>query len=264
LLYQLLHCDAAEPDNRLSTSLPPLEWDMLVVTPPERKIYGHWTSERRAARIVMDCPEASDAKTMCVWMLRDQPVQQPAEYWCEVRGHMDEVGPLLRYIFGKRHWNAQIEKCHGVGGGTNSSRITYYLGFGASKMWDGNTVLEYVAKIVRVRGERNDESPFSAPITAHLVSKTLCRLAKLMRPNDFDLLVSRLNDYLISENFWKCTVSAFLNRAFMAAIRHDLQGLRPPTRRQSHRRSLEVYSQERPTRHDLTPPLEHFSEEIDV
>ncbi|PWV07058.1 putative retrotransposon hot spot (RHS) protein [Trypanosoma cruzi] len=71
--------DAAETDNRLSTCLPPLEWGMLVVTPPEAKIHGHWASERRAARIVMTFPDESDAKAMCDWMWRDQPVQQQAE-----------------------------------------------------------------------------------------------------------------------------------------------------------------------------------------
>ncbi|EKG00972.1 retrotransposon hot spot (RHS) protein, putative, partial [Trypanosoma cruzi] len=70
--------DAAEKDNRLSTCLLPLEWGMLVVTPPETKIYGHWASERRAARIVVDCPDESDAEAMCAWMKRDQPVQQQA------------------------------------------------------------------------------------------------------------------------------------------------------------------------------------------
>ncbi|RNF02558.1 retrotransposon hot spot (RHS) protein [Trypanosoma cruzi] len=70
--------DASEKDNRRSPCLLPLEWGMLV-TPPEAKIHGHWASERRAARIVMDCPDESDAKAMCAWMKRDQPVQQQAE-----------------------------------------------------------------------------------------------------------------------------------------------------------------------------------------
>ncbi|KAF8294429.1 putative retrotransposon hot spot (RHS) protein [Trypanosoma cruzi] len=59
--------DVAETDNRLSTCFSPLEWGMLVVTPPERKICGHWASEGRAARIVMSCPDESDAEAMCVW-----------------------------------------------------------------------------------------------------------------------------------------------------------------------------------------------------
>ncbi|RNC34963.1 retrotransposon hot spot (RHS) protein [Trypanosoma cruzi] len=59
--------DVAEPDNRLSTCLSLLEWGMIVVAPPERKICGHWASERRAARIVMSCPDESDAEAMCVW-----------------------------------------------------------------------------------------------------------------------------------------------------------------------------------------------------
>ncbi|PWU99575.1 putative retrotransposon hot spot (RHS) protein [Trypanosoma cruzi] len=153
---------------------------------------------------------------------------------------MDEVGPLLCYIFGKRHCTARIEKCHRAVEMTNSPRSKYYFGFGMFRMWDDNTTFECLANIVRVRGEHNGESPFNAPISAHLGGKILCRLAKLMRPNDFNLLVLRLRDYLMSENFGKCAVFAFLNGAFVAAVRRKLKELRPPTRRQPRRCALEV------------------------
>ncbi|PWU92828.1 putative retrotransposon hot spot (RHS) protein [Trypanosoma cruzi] len=177
---------------------------------------------------------------------------------------MDEVGPLFCYIFGKRHYNARIEKCHSAVEMTNSPRSEYYFGFGMSRMWDDNTALECLAKIVRVRGERNGESPFNAPISTHLGGKILCRLAKLMWPNDFNLLVSRLRDYLISENFGKRAVFAFLNGSFVGAVRLKLKELRPPARRQPHRCALEVYSQERPARHYFLPSMEYRYEKIDV
>ncbi|PWU83586.1 putative retrotransposon hot spot (RHS) protein [Trypanosoma cruzi] len=131
-------------------------------------------------------------------------------------------------------------------------------------MWVVNTALEYVAKIFRVRGERNGESPFNAPISAHLGSEILCSLAKLVRPNDLILIVWRLKDYLISENFGKCSVFAFLNGTFVAAIGRKLKERKPPTRRQSHRCALEVYSQERPARHHFLPSMEYRYEKIDV
>ncbi|RNF10007.1 retrotransposon hot spot (RHS) protein [Trypanosoma cruzi] len=63
---------------------------------------------------------------------------------------------------------------------------------------------------------------------------------------------------------WEVLRVCAFEGAFLAAVRLKMEELRPPTRRQSHRCALEVYSQERPTRHHVLPPLEHFSERIDV
>ncbi|EKG01102.1 retrotransposon hot spot (RHS) protein, putative [Trypanosoma cruzi] len=85
-----------------------------------------------------------------------------------------------------------------------------------------------------------------------------------MQQLDFNLLISGLTDYLISENFGRCTVFAFLNGSFVRAIERRPRELRPSPQRQSHRCALAVYSRERSTRHHVLPPLEHFSERIDV
>ncbi|EKG00413.1 retrotransposon hot spot (RHS) protein, putative [Trypanosoma cruzi] len=85
-----------------------------------------------------------------------------------------------------------------------------------------------------------------------------------MQRVDFNFLISWLTDYLISENFGRSTVFAFLNGSFVSTIERRLRELRPSPQRQSHRCALAVYSQERSTRHHVLPPLEHFSERIDV
>ncbi|ESS62183.1 retrotransposon hot spot (RHS) protein [Trypanosoma cruzi Dm28c] len=85
-----------------------------------------------------------------------------------------------------------------------------------------------------------------------------------MQQVDFNFLISGLTDYLISENFGRCTVFAFLNGSFVSAIERRLRELRPSPQLQSHRCALAVYSRERSTRHHVLPPLEHFSERIDV
>ncbi|KAF5225359.1 hypothetical protein ECC02_001537 [Trypanosoma cruzi] len=85
-----------------------------------------------------------------------------------------------------------------------------------------------------------------------------------MQQHYFNLLILGLTDYLISENFGRCTVFAFLNGSFVRAIERRLRELRPSPQRQSHRCALAVYSQERSTRHHVLPPLEHVSERIDV
>ncbi|EKF99658.1 retrotransposon hot spot (RHS) protein, putative [Trypanosoma cruzi] len=104
----------------------------------------------------------------------------------------------------------------------------------------------------------------SVPVSAHLGNKTLFNLAKLLQQVDFNFLISWLTDCLMHANFGRSTVFAFLNVSFVSGIERRPRELRPSPQRRSHRCALEVYSQERSTRHHVLPPLEHFSERIDV
>ncbi|RNE95881.1 putative retrotransposon hot spot (RHS) protein, partial [Trypanosoma cruzi] len=241
-----------------SPFLPPGGWGMLLVATPEKTSYIHWANEKRAVRIIMNCPDESDVKAMCVWKKRNQPPPQQAEYWREVKGRMDKLGPILRYILDEGRYEYWITNCHNLVDGTTSWGIQRYFVFGTSKLWEGNNVLEYLARIVRVRGERHGESPLNVPITAHLASKTLCMLAELMTQAEFNLFVSRIRDCLMHANFGKCAMFAFLNVAFMAATRSKLKELRPPTRRPSHRCAPDVHSQEGPTSHYFLPSAERI------
>ncbi|ESS61804.1 retrotransposon hot spot (RHS) protein [Trypanosoma cruzi Dm28c] len=49
-----------------SPCLPPGGWGMLVVATPETTSYIHWANEKRAVRIIMNCPDERDVKAMCV------------------------------------------------------------------------------------------------------------------------------------------------------------------------------------------------------
>ncbi|RNE99812.1 retrotransposon hot spot (RHS) protein [Trypanosoma cruzi] len=49
-----------------SPFLPPGGWGMLVAATLEIKSYIHWANEKRAVRIIMNCPDESDVKTTCV------------------------------------------------------------------------------------------------------------------------------------------------------------------------------------------------------
>ncbi|RNC51015.1 retrotransposon hot spot (RHS) protein [Trypanosoma cruzi] len=111
---------------------------------------------------------------------------------------------------------------------------------------------------------RNFGWHFNAPISAHLGNKILCMLAMLMQQNDFNLLILRLQHNPVSKNTEKCTVIAFLGEDFITAVRHKLRELKLTTRRQPHRCALEVYPQERPTRHCVLLSLEYFSEKVGV
>ncbi|EAN93643.1 putative retrotransposon hot spot (RHS) protein [Trypanosoma cruzi] len=257
--------DVAEPDDAPSDDLPPRGWGMVLVSPPLERNYKEWVKRRGATTIVMDCPEESDVKAMCVWMRRHQPVREQAEYWQVVKSHMDEVGPIPRYIFDERKYDNWVQRCHKTVDEATSSVIAQYSGLGRDVSWDRTKVLYWLARVVRVRGKTGgSEFIFNLPVSAHLGNKTLFKSAKFMQQLDFNLLISWLRDYLISENFGRCTVFAFLNGSFVSAIERGLRELSPSPQRQSHRRALAVYSQERSTRHHVLPPLEHFSERIDL
>ncbi|RNE96467.1 retrotransposon hot spot (RHS) protein [Trypanosoma cruzi] len=116
---------------------------------------------------------------------------------------MDKLGPILRYILDEGGYKNWIGRCHNLVDRTTSWGIQRYFVFGTSKLWEGNKALEYLARIVRVRGERNGDSPFNAPMTDHLASKTLCMLAELMTQAEFKLFVSRIRDCLMHANFWE-------------------------------------------------------------
>ncbi|PWU84455.1 putative retrotransposon hot spot (RHS) protein [Trypanosoma cruzi] len=257
--------DLAEPDDAPSDDLPPRGWGMVLVSPPFERNYKEWVKRSDAKKMVMDCPGESDVKAMCVWMRRHQPVREQAEYWKVVKGQMDEVGPIPRYIFDERKYDNWVQRCHKTVDEATSSVILQCIGLGRGGSWDLMKVLYWLARVVRVRGKAGGSEFFSnLPVSAHLGNKTLFKSANLMQQVDFNFLISGLTDYLISENFGRCTVFAFLNGSFVSAIERRLRELRPSPQLQSHRCALAVYSRERSTRHHVLPPLEHFSERIDV
>ncbi|PWV14026.1 putative retrotransposon hot spot (RHS) protein [Trypanosoma cruzi] len=257
--------DLAEPDDAPSGDLPPRGWGMVLLSPPLERNYKEWVKRRDATTILMNCPGESDVKAMCVWMRRHQPVREQAEHWQVVKGQMDEVGPIPRYIFDERKYDNWVQRCHKTVDEATSSVILQCIGLGLGGSWDRMKVLYWLARVIRTRGEKFGFEFFSnLPVSAHLGNKTLFKSAKLMQQRDFNFLISGLRDYLTSENFGRCTVFAFLNGSFVSAIERGLRELRPSPQRQSHRCALAVYSQEGSTRHHFLPPLEHFSERIDV
>ncbi|PWU90845.1 putative retrotransposon hot spot (RHS) protein [Trypanosoma cruzi] len=145
--------DLAEPDDAPSDDLPPRGWGMVLVSPPFERNYKEWVKRSDATEIVMDCPGESDVKAMCVWMRRHQPVREQAEYWKVVKGQMDEVGPIPRYIFDERKYDNWVQRCHKTVDEATSSVVAQYTGLGRGGSWDRMKVLYWLARVVRVRDE---------------------------------------------------------------------------------------------------------------
>ncbi|PWV08279.1 putative retrotransposon hot spot (RHS) protein [Trypanosoma cruzi] len=102
--------DAAEPDYRPSIDLSPSGWGRIAVSPSNVRNYREWRRQKGAAEIITNCPDEGDVRAMRVWMRCHRPAQERAEYWREVKGHMDEVGPLPSYIFDGRKYDGRIQQ----------------------------------------------------------------------------------------------------------------------------------------------------------
>ncbi|RNC33577.1 retrotransposon hot spot (RHS) protein [Trypanosoma cruzi] len=182
--------DVAEEVYRPSVGLPCNRWGMIAVTSPNENKYKLWACQNLPLQIVMNCPDESDVRGMRVWEQRSKPPQQQAEYWREVRGRMDKVGPILRHIFDEQSYDDRIEKCRETVEETISPETQYYTGLGNSTMWGGSSVFHWLAKVVRIRVEAcKGGFSLNLPISDHLCNKTLCMLAKLMQQDDFNSLI---------------------------------------------------------------------------
>ncbi|EKF29755.1 retrotransposon hot spot (RHS) protein, putative [Trypanosoma cruzi marinkellei] len=92
--------DVAKKGTPPDTNFAPASgWGMIVVSSPKVSNYDEWAKQLKAKRIIMNCPDEVDVKAMCAWMKRDVTKDEQANYWKMVKTHMDEVGPIPRYIF---------------------------------------------------------------------------------------------------------------------------------------------------------------------
>ncbi|RNF10376.1 retrotransposon hot spot (RHS) protein, partial [Trypanosoma cruzi] len=204
---------------------PSSGWGMIVVSSPEVTNYDEWEKQLKASRIIMNCPDEVDVKAMCVWMNQNrQLAEEEADYWRKVEGRMNKVGPLLRYVFDQGTYKYRIESCRSMINKMVLQDTNYYSVLGTDKMCEGSHVSHKLVKVVRVRGEDDSELPYNALISSHLAELTLCKLAELMVPNDFNLLVLVIKDDLISKALEDHSLFAFLGAAFVNCNNTETHG----------------------------------------
>ncbi|EAN82413.1 retrotransposon hot spot (RHS) protein, putative, partial [Trypanosoma cruzi] len=254
--------DVAMKGHQPSIGLPCKGWGMIVVTPPEKNNYEWWATRRCATRIVINCPEENDVKAMCAWMKRNQIPQEKAEYWKEVNGRMNKVGPILCFIFGKQAYDDRIKACQQAVDGMNALKFEGYLDVGYCCLSNDSDLSRKLVKVVRVRRGYNIESPLNVLISPHLERETLSRLENEMKQSDFILLVLRFWDYVPPYLIEKYAVSAFLNEDFLRAIRLKIKELRPPGRGEPHSCALKEHSDTSFTRKEVLPPPERLSNPV--
>ncbi|EAN90432.1 putative retrotransposon hot spot (RHS) protein [Trypanosoma cruzi] len=254
--------DATLACRQPPAGLPCRGWGMIVVTPPDKNEYERWTKKMDATAIVTNCPEENDVRAMCVWMKRNWPLQEQAEYWEEVSGRMNNVGPILRFIFGKQAYDDRIKACQQAVDGSTASELERNLGIGCCYSSNDGDLSRKLVKVVRVRRGNSIESPLNVLISPHLERETLSRLENEMKQSDFIFFVLRFWDYVPPYLIEKYAASAFLNEDFLRAIRLKIRELRPPGRREPHSCALKEHSDKSFTRKEVLPPPERLSNPV--
>ncbi|PWU85606.1 putative retrotransposon hot spot (RHS) protein [Trypanosoma cruzi] len=254
--------DATLAFRQPPAGLPCRGWGMILVTPPDKNEYERWTKKMDTTAIVTNCPEENDVRAMCIWMKRNRPLQEQAEHWKEVRGRMNNVGPILRSIFGKQAYDDRIKACQQAVDGSTASELERNLGIGCCYSSNDSDLSRKLVKVVRVRRGNSIESPLNVLVSPHLERETLSRLENEMKQSDFIFFVLRFWDYVPPYIIEKCAVSAFLNEDFLRAIRLKIKELRPRGRREPHSCALKEHSDTSFTRKEVLPPPERLSNPV--
>ncbi|EKF98839.1 retrotransposon hot spot (RHS) protein, putative, partial [Trypanosoma cruzi] len=178
--------DVALKGYQPPAGLPCKGWGMIVVTSPNKNNYESWAKLVRAKQIIINCPDGSDVRAMCVWMKHNgQLAEEEADYWKKVNGRMDKVGPLLRYIFDDSEYKDRIDSCKSKVNSMNLLDTYYYSILGTNEVCDDSHISHKVVKVKRLRGGNNLELPLNVLISSYLGNLVTCKLAELMAPNDF-------------------------------------------------------------------------------
>ncbi|ESS62135.1 putative retrotransposon hot spot (RHS) protein [Trypanosoma cruzi Dm28c] len=154
---------------------PTSGWGMIAVSFPNVTNYDEWAKQIQAARIIVNCPDEVDVKTMCAWMKRDETKEKQAECWKEVKKHMYLLGPIPRHVFDEEAFR---ERCGAVRFALQSiNEVTVKEHFlrGGESPWYSEDSSHKLVKVVR-EIYAGGVILFNAPISACLGERTLERL----------------------------------------------------------------------------------------
>ncbi|KAF8293126.1 putative retrotransposon hot spot (RHS) protein, partial [Trypanosoma cruzi] len=208
---------------------PSTGWGMIVVSSPKVTNYDEWEKQAKASRIIMNCPDEMDVKAMCAWMKRGVKPDKQAEYWKEVKEHMEKVGPIPRHIFDENEYGKRTQDVMRALEWINIGDQGKYFTQGGEKNWYSEDPSHKLVKIVRVRKDGPFEDFTNAPICTYLGVLTLSRLAKVLSPHDILFLVLGMKNVLQSEALERYALSVFLRVEFVTSIVKDLKELKPPS-----------------------------------
>ncbi|PWV04091.1 putative retrotransposon hot spot protein (RHS) [Trypanosoma cruzi] len=144
------------------------KWGMIVASPLNARKYDEWETQVNAERIIVNCPEGVDVKTMCAWMKRNGTTDEQEEHVKMIKGCMDKVGPIPRYIFDVSEFIAHSAVIQSALDGIKSRDGEKHFTHGGVRMWYSGDPPQKLVSVVRARGEVGAEGFLSAPISVCL------------------------------------------------------------------------------------------------
>ncbi|PWV08617.1 putative retrotransposon hot spot protein (RHS) [Trypanosoma cruzi] len=151
--------------------LPYDEWGMILVSPLNVRNHGEWETPLKAERIIANCSDWTDVKAMCAWMRRDGATDGQAEYWRIVKGCMDKVGPIPRYIFDANKFIPHSAAIQSALDGVQSRDGEKHFTDGGVRLWYSEDPSQKLVRAARARGEFGAEGFLNAPIPLCLVHR---------------------------------------------------------------------------------------------
>ncbi|EKG00508.1 retrotransposon hot spot (RHS) protein, putative, partial [Trypanosoma cruzi] len=229
--------DVAKQGKGPHVGLPSTEWGMIVVTLPNANNFKRWMSQNGAMGIVMDCPDESDVRALCVWMKRNEPRGQNG-YWKQVKERMDEVGPILRCVFKTQSFNSRKTVIDEVVNDVDSSNAKHYVGVISDELWNAVNPSQLV-QIVRVRKDLPTETYLNSPASRMIANKIYIHLSTKMHFMEiFKLLMHP--DVISYLSFWRCQArSRLCVGGAVNIIIGKLKELKPPEGRALQQAALQ-------------------------
>ncbi|PWV09113.1 putative retrotransposon hot spot (RHS) protein [Trypanosoma cruzi] len=219
---------------------------MIVVTSPNANNFKRWMGQNGAMGIVMNCPDESDVRALCVWMKRNEQGEQNG-YWKQVKERMDEVGPILRVIFDGNKFTDRKTDIDQVINDVDSSNAKHYVGVMSDKLWNAANPSHKLVQIVRVRKDLPTEIYLNSPASRVIASKIYIHLSTKMHFMEIFKLLMHPDVILLSIVLEMSGTVTFMCRGAVNIIIGKLKELKPPEGRALQLAALQRNPEGHPT-----------------
>ncbi|RNC34803.1 retrotransposon hot spot (RHS) protein, partial [Trypanosoma cruzi] len=238
--------DVSEQGRGPHLGLPSTVWGMIVVTSPNANNFKRWMGQNGAMGIVMNCPDESDVRALCVWMKRNEQGEQNG-YWKQVKERMDEVGPILRVIFDGNKFTDRKTDIDQVINDVDSSNAKHYVGVMSDKLWNAANPSHKLVQIVRVRKDLPTEIYLNSPASRVIASKIYIHLSTKMHFMEIFKLLMHPDVILLSIVLEMSGTVTFMCRGAVNIIIGKLKELKPPEGRALQLAALQRNPEGHPT-----------------
>ncbi|KEG12216.1 retrotransposon hot spot (RHS) protein, partial [Trypanosoma grayi] len=208
--------DVAKQGSEPHHALPPKGWGMIVVTSPNEDNFMGWEKQRRALRIIIDCPETSELNARCVWINRDKAEKQQQKEWKVVEERIEHIGPLPRYIFcSEIEYRGRVKAVGKALTCITPSNAELYFGVNKEGSWEGQDPCHKLVKITRYSAPGEPECYCNDPLAPAIGGKIRVRVGDAVDASAVLMSLLLPFDEMVPKIMEKFAVAAFLHEEFV-------------------------------------------------